>query len=338
MIDTNSIKKEFETDTASSFDIEQIKNKYLGRRNGLVTKAFEQLALLNGEDKKLAGKQLNELKITIEAKLQASAGSSAPQEQAVDLTLPPLTKQVGHLHPLTQTEKELEEIFKSIGFSVEFLPEIETDWYNFGSLNMPKLHPARDMQDTFYVNKNSLPEPPKEDVVLRTHISTVQSRSLEKYKPPFAKISFGRVYRNEATDASHEHTYNEIEGLVVGPDVNFATMIWTLDYVMKNFFGKNIKTRLVPSYFPFTEPSAEMGISCLNCGGKGCPVCKQTGWVELLGCGMTHQNVYQNMGYKKGELQGFAFGMGSSRLALMKHRVTDIRLFAENDLQFLEQF
>ncbi len=338
MTGIQDIKIQFEADTKGDFDVEQVKNKFLSRKRGLITQAFEQLADLDLESKKKIGRELNELKIEVEAKIASPGGKRRPQAGSLDVTLPPLNNFRGRLHPITQTEKQLEDIFKSIGFGVRPLPEIETDWYNFEALNMPKFHPARDTQDTFYVNKASLANPPKEEVVLRTHISTVQSRTLETCQPPFAQISYGRVYRNEATDASHEHTYNEIEGIVVGKDVRFSSMVWTLDFVLKKFFGGEIKTRLVPSYFPFTEPSAEMAISCLNCMGKGCPVCKKTGWVELLGCGMTHQNVYANLGYKKGELQGFAFGMGTSRLALMKYKIPDIRLFNENNLQFLNQF
>jgi phenylalanyl-tRNA synthetase alpha chain len=228
--------------------------------------------------------------------------------------------------------------FVGIGFDVEHGPEIDTDFYNFESLNVPEHHPARDMQDTFYVDA---PVPKGElgkSVLLRTQISNMQVRYLKDNTPPFSVVMPGRVYRNEALDASHEHTYQYMEGMAVGPNVTYANMAWTLDYALKCVFGADVRTKLLPSYFPFVEPGAEMAISCLVCKGKGCPVCKHTGWVEILGCGMINQKVFQYAGYAPGELQGFAFGFGLSRLALMKYSIPDIRMLAENDLRFLRQF
>lgn len=341
MEDISTIRSRFDEEikTAESLEsVENLKVKYLGRKSGILTSVFAKLVHLSVEEKRELGPKLNDIKKHVEAEIEKKLRQLSRTSINLDTSIPPIRESLGNLHPITKIQQEMEDIFRLLGFFVEDVPHIESDWYNFESVNMPELHSARDMQDTFYLN---LPHPKSKkgkEILLRTHISTIQARTLEKYKPPFASISVGKVFRNESTDASHEHTYEELEGLYVGENVTFAQMSWTLDYVLKQLFGTNIKTRLVPSYFPFTEPSAEMGISCLICSGKGCSVCKQTGWVEILGCGMIHQNVFVNSGYKRNEFSGFAFGMGVSRLALMKYGVPDIRYFSENNLKFLQQF
>jgi phenylalanyl-tRNA synthetase alpha chain len=257
------------------------------------------------------------------------------------MSVPAFSSNPGSLHPISLFQRQIEQVFLGLGFDIELSPEIDSEFYNFDSLNMPDTHPARDSQDTFYLDLET-PEKIRrrqgERMLLRTQISNMQVRYMENHTPPFSIVVPGRVYRNEALDASHEHSYQYMEGVVVGPGVNFAQMAWTLDYAMKGIFGDSVKTKLLPSYFPFVEPGAELAISCLVCGGKGCPVCKQTGWVEILGCGMIHKHVFKSAGYPPGKYQGFAFGFGISRLTLMKYAIPDIRFFAENDLRFLKQF
>lgn len=305
---------------------ESLKIKYLGRKSGVLNQAFDKLAKTDLEIKKTLGKRLNELKNNyIEPKIALLSKQSFGEMTQADLTLPPLLKEIGHLHPLTQVQKQLEDIFHSLGFAVVYGPEIENDWYNFTSLNFPENHPARDMQDTFFIKS-----PKKENLVMRTHTSPMQVRFMEKHKPPFAIVVPGTVYRNEATDATHEHTIEQIEGLVVGENINFANMVWTIDQMIKNIFGKEAKTRIAPSYFPFVEPGAEVLMSS--------PHFKNGQWIEMGGCGMVHQNVFRFSGYKKNVYQGFAFGFGSIRFPLMKHGIPDIRLLHENNLEFLKQF
>lgn len=341
--DIKKISAEFEADLKGVQSAEQLQNlkiKYSGRKDGLVTKLFEQLKNLSVEQKREVGSPLNDLKKLVESSLldkeQELLGKRAIE---IDYTLPGSQFETGRLHPVTLVQKEITEVFRGMGFDVEDDgPEIDNDYYNFDSLGMLESHPARDSQDTFYLD---LPLPKNEKgkrVVLRTQISNMQVRYMEKHKPPFAAVFPGRVYRNESTDASHEHTYQYLEGMMVGENLSFGNLAWTLDRAMKELFGHDVKTKFLPSYFPFVEPGSEMAISCLICRGKGCPVCKHTGWVEILGCGMIHQRVFQNAGYKKDQFTGFAWGMGLSRMALMKYRIPDIRLLAENDLRFLSQF
>jgi phenylalanyl-tRNA synthetase alpha chain len=326
MIDLDSLEQSFKSDIASAktdSDFEAVKNKFLGRKQGLLTEAFAQFTALPLEQKKALGPKLNALRKEFERQLQNKSAGQL-DSIAADMSVPPLHKQVGHLHPLTQVQKKLEEIFSSLGFWIVQGPEIETDWYNFTSLNFPEFHPARDMQDTFFIKDQ------KDKLVLRTHTSPMQVRFMEKHKPPFAIVVPGTVYRNEATDATHEHTIEQLEGLVVGETINFANMVWTITEMMKKFFGSDAKTRIAPTYFPFVEPGAEMLMSSPNF--------KDGRWIEMGGCGMVHQNVFAAAGYPKNKYQGFAFGFGSIRFPLMKHGIPDIRLLHENDLRFLEQF
>ena len=318
---------------------ELLRIKYLGRKDGLLTNLFQEFTSLPVELKRQVGPLMNALKAEIEEQIAKLFATFAEhQNTAVDMTVPGLAQLTGGLHPITMLQHEIVDIFSGLGFDTELGPEIESDYYNFEALNIPPDHPARDMQDTFYLDLKHPKNHPGDNIILRTHISNMQVRYMEKNKPPFAVILPGRVYRNEALDASHEHTYQYLEGFVVGERITFAQMSWTLDYVMKQIFGAEVKTKLLPSYFPFVEPGAEMAISCLVCKGAGCSVCKHTGWVEILGCGMIHQCVFEYAGYKQGQYTGFAFGFGMSRIALMKYGVPDIRMFAENDLRFLRQF
>lgn len=319
------IKKTFESDLARGLDVEHLKTKFLGRKQGLVTLAFKNLVNIQDPTAKHAlGQTLNSLKDEIEFRLAALEKQSAKQILKVDLTLPSEPRKHGHLHPQTQTQKLLEDIFRALGFSVEYGFEIENDWYNFTALNFPENHPARDMQDTFFLKHS------KDKLLLRTHTSPMQVRFMEKHRPPFAIIVPGTCYRNEATDATHEHTFDQLEGLVVGEDINFANMVWVLQQAMKAYFGPEVKTKLLPAYFPFVEPGAEVAIST--------PKFQDGRWVELFGCGMVHQNVFKAAGYPKNKYQGFAFGLGTTRFTLMKYGISDIRLLRENDIKFLEQF
>lgn len=319
-------------------DLQKLKVQFLGRKGGSITKLFEDFKALGLEEKRQFGTELNALKKTAEDAVLLFEKKFIGELGNIDYTVPAIKVPRGHLHPITIIQKEIEDIFTSLGFNIEVGPEIESDYYNFEALNIPEDHPARDMQDTFYLDL----EPPKGEkgkhLLLRTHISNMQVRYMQKHKPPFSVVLPGRVFRNESLDASHEHTYQYMEGFVVGENVSFSSMSWTLDYVMKQLFGQDVEIKLRPSYFPFVEPGAEMAISCLVCKGSGCSVCKQTGWVEILGCGMIHQEVFKHAGYKPNQYQGFAFGFGLSRMAMMKYSIPDIRLFAENDLRFLDQF
>ncbi len=313
------IAEQLARDLASGVVGEELRQKYLSRKHGLLTAAFERLMKLPGEGRREVGRHLNELRTRVEA-----ASNVRLAEREVDLTVPPALPNAGSLHPMTVIERELTNIFRGLGFSTAHGFELESDWYNFTALNMPPLHPARDAQDTFYVQSAGQP------LVMRTQTSPVQIRYMQTHEPPFSVISAGKVFRNEATDATHEHTFYQMEGLAVGPDVSFSTMAWTLDYVLKRFFGSDVTTRLQPAYFPFVEPGAEVAMSS--------PRFRDGRWVEILGCGAVHQNVFEAAGYRRGRYQGFAFGLGLSRFALMKYGIPDIRLLMENDVRFLKQF
>jgi phenylalanyl-tRNA synthetase alpha chain len=249
----------------------------------------------------------------------------------MDLTLPPISDTIGSLHPLSITKKRIIEIFERIGFNVSYGPEIEDDWHNFTALNFPENHPAREMQDTFFIEKNP-------DIALRTHTSSVQVRVMEKEKPPIRTLSPGRVFRNEAISVRAHCMFHQVEGLYVDKNVSFADLKQTMLYFAKEFFGKDTKIRLRPSFFPFTEPSAELDISCFICGQKGCKICKNSGWVEIGGCGMVDPNVLSNCNIDPEVYTGFAFGMGIERITMLKYQINDIRLFTENDVRFLKQF
>jgi len=287
------------------------------------------------EKKKEAGLLLNDLKQTAELKYetlkQQSTSNNQQSNMNVDYTLPGDEINIGTRHPLSLVRNRIVSIFNRLGFTLAEGPEIEDDWHNFTSMNMPENHPARDMQDTFYVHQNP-------DWLLRTHTSSVQARVMEKQKPPIRIICPGRVYRNETISARAHCFFHQVEGLYVDENVSFADLKQTLYFFVQEMFGKDVRIRFRPSYFPFTEPSAEMDISCLICGGSGCNVCKHTGWVEILGSGMVHPNVLKNFDIDPEVYTGFAFGMGIERICQLKYRVNDLRLYSQNDVRFLKQF
>lgn len=313
-------------------EAEAFRLKYLSRK-GILTQLFEELKQLPGEQKKAVGKPLNELKKLVEERFKSwsSLGEQTQTAPPVDLTLPPVSGSTGNLHPLNLTRYRIIEIFERLGFNVADGPEIEDDWHNFTALNFPENHPAREMQDTFFIARNP-------DVLLRTHTSNVQIRLMEKQKPPIRSIMPGRVYRNEAISARAHCFFHQVEGLYVDRNVSFADLKQTLYHFAKEMFGHDTRIRLRPSFFPFTEPSAEIDISCFICHGAGCHVCKQTGWVEIAGSGMVHPNVLRNCGIDPEEYTGFAFGMGIERVTMLRYGIDDLRLFSENDIRFLSQF
>jgi len=315
-------------------DAEVFRIKWLGSK-GLVKTIMGEMRNVAPEQKKEAGQLLNDFKVFTEEKylaLKASTtdtGTIATAE--IDLSLPADPLPLGSRHPISLVRNKIERIFQRLGFAVAEGPELEDDWHNFTALNLPENHPARDMQDTFYISQNP-------DWLLRTHTSSVQVREMEKGKLPIRIICPGRVYRNETISARAHCFFHQVEGLYIAENVSFADLKQTLYFFVQEMFGKDVKVRFRPSYFPFTEPSAEMDISCLICGGEGCSVCKKTGWVEILGCGMVHPNVLDNCGIDSNKYTGFAFGMGVERITMLKYQIKDLRLFSENDLRFLNQF
>ena len=317
-------------------DIENFKRDIIGK-NGKINALFEAFKLLPKDQKSIIGKRLNELKQIAESRYQVMLDNISSQEVIVpdDLTFAGNKSFDGGRHPIFAVQNRIIEIFRRIGFVVEDSSEIETDWYNFSALNFEPDHPARDMQDTFFIRKDV---PEKEDILLRTHTSNTQIRVMEKSQPPIRVIAPGRVYRNETISVRAHCYFNQIEALVVDRLVSFGDLKHILLYFAKALFGQNVKIRLRPSYFPFTEMSAEMDISCLICEGKGCAVCKQTGWVEVLGSGMIDPQVLSNCNIDPNEYSGFALGMGVERIAQLLFRVPDLRLYSQNDLRFLRQF
>lgn len=318
--------------------IETFRLRYVSRR-GIIGDLFEELKQIPAEEKKVVGKILNELKQAAEAKLtilneQLDSGPS--QTTDIDLTLPGIPNTTGNLHPLALTRYRIIEIFERLGFNVADGPEIEDDWHNFSALNFPENHPAREMQDTFFIEKKGTTG--TQDILLRTHTSNVQIRLMKKQKPPIRAIMPGRVYRNEAISARAHCFFHQVEGLYVDKNVSFADLKQTLFHFAKEMYGKDIKLRLRPSFFPFTEPSAEIDVTCLICKGEGCVVCKRSGWVEIAGAGMVHPNVLKNCGIDPREYTGFAFGMGIERVTQLRYQVNDLRLYSENDIRFLRQF
>ena len=316
--------------------VEQFRVRFLGRK-GIMNDLFEQFKALPGDQKKEMGIALNQLKTAALAKIEEWKNfveESAELNDTHDLTMPADFSQRGSRHVLSVTMNEIAEIFSRIGFTVAESVEIEDDWHLFSALNFPPDHPARDMQDTFFVEK----EEGKQEVALRTHTSSVQVRVMENSKPPIRIIAPGRVFRNEAISARAHCIFHQVEALYVDKNVSFADLKQTLLYFAKEMFGEQTQIRLRPSYFPFTEPSAEMDISCGICGGKGCNICKGTGWLEILGCGMVDPNVLKACGIDPNEYTGFALGMGVERMAMLKYQIRDLRLYFENDLRFLNQF
>ena len=315
-------------------ELENFRIKFLGTK-GIVKNVMGEMRNLPNENKKAFGQILNAFKIAAEEKYELLKESLADTDSSassfIDWSLPGDNVTVGTRHPLTVVRNKMVSIFKRLGFAVAEGPEIEDDWHNFTALNLPENHPARDMQDTFYLNQNP-------DYLLRTHTSSVQARIMENQKPPIRIICPGRVYRNETISARAHCFFHQVEGLYVDENVSFADLKQTLYFFVQEMFGKDAKIRFRPSYFPFTEPSAEMDISCTVCGGSGCSLCKHTGWVEILGCGMVHPKMLGNFGIDSNKYTGFAFGMGVERICQLKYRVNDLRLYSQNDIRFLKQF
>ncbi|MEO9022239.1 MAG: phenylalanine--tRNA ligase subunit alpha [Ginsengibacter sp.] len=313
---------------------EAFRIKFIGS-NGSVKSLMSEMKNVAPENKREMGKVLNELKLFAENKyeeLKTLVDSYREEEgSTIDLTLPGDSMPVGSRHPISIVRNKIVSIFQRLGFAVAEGPEIEDDWHNFTALNLPENHPARDMQDTFYVSQDPA-------WMLRTHTSSVQVREMEKGNLPIRIVCPGRVFRNETISARAHCFFHQVEGLYIADNVSFADLKQTLYFFVQEMFGKDIKVRFRPSYFPFTEPSAEMDITCLICGGKGCSVCKHTGWVEILGCGMVHPNVLENCGIDSNKYSGFAFGMGIERITMLKYQIKDLRIFSENDVRFLKQF
>ena len=321
-----------ETDGA---DLEQIRIQYLGKK-GELTAVLRGMGALSAEERPIIGQIANEVRTAIETalKIKAEAQQNAELEkrlisEKIDVTMPAQISAPGKLHPLIQVQRTIEDIFIGMGFSIAEGPEVEYDYYNFQALNIPENHPARDTQDTFYITEN---------ILLRSQTSPVQVRTMEHQKPPIRVISPGRVYRSDAVDATHSPLFHQIEGLVVDKGITMGDLKGMLETFAKTLFGNNTKLRFRPHHFPFTEPSAEVDVSCFVCGGKGCRVCKNEGWIEILGSGMVHPFVLSNCGIDPNEYSGFAFGMGVERIAMKYYGIDDMRLLYENDTRFLEQF
>lgn len=328
-----SLKKIKDSEALCKFEI-----KVLGRK-GELTQTLKKIATLSPEEKKVIGKLANEIKTEFKSKIEKARielGGEESDEGYVDVTLPGERLERGHMHPITIIQNELEDIFTSLGFMVLDGPELESDYFNFEALNIPKFHPARDIQDTFYID---MPNKDGElDLVMRTHTSPMQIRAMLKYGAPLKCVVPGRVFRNEAIDAAHEHTLNQIEGLMIGKDISVVNLIAILREMLSGIFKAEIKMRVRPGYFPFVEPGLEVDMQCTICGGKKCPSCKNSGWLEMLGAGMVHPNVLRAGKIDPEKYTGFAFGMGIDRLAMMKFGIEDIRHFNSGDLRFLQQF
>jgi len=335
MLDTiQQLLQEVEAFKADSLQqVEEFRIKLLGKK-GSITQLFAEFKNVPAEQKKEIGQKINVLKDAVQEKinsLKELLENNDDDGEKLDLSRPGTQDEIGTRHPISIVKNEMISIFKKLGFSVAEGPEIEDDWHVFGALNFPPEHPARDMQDTFFIEKDP-------DILLRTHTSSIQVRTMQTQKPPIRVVCPGRVFRNEAISARAHCIFHQIEGLYIDENVSFADLKQTLLYFAKELFGENVKIRLRPSYFPFTEPSAEMDVSCTICGGKGCNVCKHTGWLEIMGCGMVDPNVLDACGIDSKKYSGYAFGMGLERIAMLKYEIRDLRLYFENDVRFLRQF
>ena len=342
------LKSALEQESSAVSSEEQWKifrDRWMARKGGITTQLSENwLKAAPVLAKREVGIRVNDLKGRIEQTVEATqerikAGGARTTDR-VDITLPGIHRPIGAEHPVIRTVNEIVSVFKAMGYSVAEGPEIETDFYNFESLNFPPNHPARDMQDTIFIAGQES-KPQRDRLLLRTHTSPVQVRSMERLKPPIRLVIPGKVHRNDAPDASHSPMFHQVEGLAVDTNITFGDLKGTLDHAMKALFGSSVQTRFRPSFFPFTEPSAEVLVSCIICGARGCRTCKQSGWIELLGCGMVDPNVFEGVrdnGYDPKKVSGFAFGMGADRIALMKYGIDDIQLFFQGDVRFLEQF
>ncbi len=340
-IDFKAIEESIAADAAAVATpeaLEGLRIKYLGRK-GVLAQLTGSIPTLLPEERAFFGQRVNHLKIKIQALIEEKqkafdAGASGGDIPAVDMGLPGIAQELGHLHPITEVIDEICNIFVRMGFSVVEGPEIETEYNNFTGLNIPLEHPSRDAFDTFYLRSQG----PAEKLLLRSHTSPVQVRAMKAHKPPLAIVVPGRVYRPDAVDASHSFMFHQIEGFMVDANIRFSDLKGVLEFFAKAVFGKEIKMRFRPHFFPFTEPSVEVDISCIICKGQGCSVCGRKGWLEILGAGMIHPNVFKNVGYDSQKYTGFAFGLGIERIAMLKYGIDDIRLFCQNDLRFLKQF
>jgi len=335
----------------SESDWKVFRDRWMSRKNGILTHLNDLwLKAAPGPSKRDVGQRVNEIKARVEQevdgkiiRIQSQAPSIKLDAERLDITLPGIRRPIGAEHPVIRTMNEIVGVFRNLGYSVEEGPEIETDYYNFEALNFPPNHPARDTQDTLFIAGQEA-KPLRDRLLLRTHTSPVQIRTMQKMKPPVRVVCPGKVHRNDALDATHSPIFHQVEGLAVDTNITFCDLKGTLDHAMKALFGSRVKTRFYPSFFPFTEPSADVQISCIFCDGKGvrdgapCRNCKASGWIELLGCGMVDPNVYGFVDYDASKVSGFAFGMGVERIAILKYGVDDIQLFFQGDVRFLEQF
>jgi phenylalanyl-tRNA synthetase alpha chain len=343
-VDAQVAQFEAELATVGSVrDAQSLRDRYLGRRNSVVATWMQMIAAAPVEEKKTIGRVANELKRAIEerwTRYVERAKATARPAGAIDVTLPGRVRPLGHRHPLTVVRDRMEEIFTRLGFAIVEGPEVEDEWHCFDALNMPADHPARDMQDTLYLAAPIRGSGGEADVrtLLRTHTSSMQIRYMQSHQPPVRIVVPGKVYRKDDLDLTHTPNFTQIEGLVVGEGLSLADLKGTLLAFAREMFGASSRLRFRPSFFPYTEPSAEVDISCWKCGGEGCAMCKKTGWLEILGCGMVHPAVFEAVGYDPERYTGFAWGMGIERVAILRYQVEDIRLFYENDLRFLEQF
>ncbi|MCD6410428.1 phenylalanine--tRNA ligase subunit alpha [bacterium] len=352
MVEIKDVKKIAEEEIRLVNTIEKLENfenKYLSKK-GILTRILRSLKKLNPEERKKVGKEANELKEFLKKEidfrrkqLKERDVEEKEKKEWIDITIPAKKIERGHIHPITLIRTQIEDIFQKMGFSIVEGPEIENEWYNFDALNIPKEHPARDMWDTFWLRQNGLKMQNSklkmnQRLLLRTHTSPVQIRYMEKHKPPIRIIAPGRIFRYEATDASHEINFYQVEGLMIDRNISIANFKFIMEEFFKEFFGKETKIRLRPSFFPFTEPSFEIDVKCSICNGKGCSVCSYRGWIEMAGAGMVHPNVLKAVKINSEEWQGFAFGLGLDRLTMMKYKINDIRLFYSGDLRFLKQF
>ncbi|ADO76972.1 phenylalanine--tRNA ligase subunit alpha [Halanaerobium praevalens] len=336
--DLKTIEKNAEKELAKVEDLDQLEDlriKYLGKK-GAIQSVFSKMGKIEAEQRPIVGKNANILKNKIQnwinehqQKLAAEAAEKRLKKEKIDVSLPGSNLKIGKSHPLSLVTKEIEDIFIGLGFNIAEGPEVESEYYNFEALNIPAHHPARDLQDTLYIDDHYL---------LRTHTSPVQVRTMEAEEPPVRIIAPGRVYRSDELDASHSPIFHQTEGLVIDKNISFSDLKGTIELIVEALFGQDRKIRFRPSYFPFTEPSAEVDVSCIVCGGDGCSLCSQTGWLEIMGAGMVHPNVLEKSGYDSEIYSGFAFGVGLDRLALLKYGIDDIRVLYENDKRFLEQF
>lgn len=336
--DLKKIEKEAEKElkeVASLDELEDLRIKYLGKK-GAIQSIFSQMGKIDAEQRPVVGKEANILKNKIQnwlgehkGRLEKEAAQKRFEAEKIDVTLPGNKVSNGRTHPLSLVTEEIEDIFIGMGFDIAEGPEVESEYYNFEALNIPEHHPARDLQDTLYIDDHYL---------LRTHTSPVQVRTMEQQEPPIRIIAPGRVYRSDELDASHSPIFHQTEGLVIDKDISFSDLKGTIKLIVEALFGSEREVRFRPSYFPFTEPSAEVDVSCIVCGGEGCPLCSHTGWLEILGSGMVHPNVLEMSGYDSDVYSGYAFGVGLDRLALLKYGIDDIRVLYENDKRFLHQF